>query len=127
MMSAYLEATNPTRRFVESVELDRLDLTGLSSAEASTLGVLLQGWNPGVKRVFVWRHGRRYLSPAVRRLDLSHPFIAGQAFAADLETLIRECFIPVECERFLSFTEQRVLSERALKAWATRRQRSNTA
>ena len=84
--------------FIDSNEVDAIDITGLEGGEARRLALLLKRWNSNAKRVFVRRKGLRYLSPSVRRININHPFIREMSFHNDLLVLIKERNIPLTHE-----------------------------
>jgi hypothetical protein len=57
--------------FVETAEVDVLDLTDLEADHARTLALKLARWNGGGGKVYSYRNGRRYLNRGIRRIDLN--------------------------------------------------------
>lgn len=84
--------------FIDSVEADTIDVTGLEGRDASTFALLARRWNPKIKRVYTWRNGKRYLTPAVTRIDLNHPFVKAQPWYDDLLAVVRERNVPISYE-----------------------------
>lgn len=75
--------------FVETAEVDVLDLTGLEPKLAQVLALKLARWNPG-GRVYNRRGGRRYLHGKVRRIDLNDPTVQSLPNYDDLVAVVRE-------------------------------------
>lgn len=84
--------------FIDSVEADTIDVTGLEGRDASTFALLAKRWNPKIKRVYTWRNGKRYVTPALTRLDLNHPFVKAQPWYDDLLSVVRERNLPIRYE-----------------------------
>lgn len=75
--------------FIESAEVDVLDLTGLEPTQARELALKLSRWNGG-GRVYSRRNGRRYLDRKVRRIDLNDPTVRALPNYDDLLAVVRE-------------------------------------
>lgn len=71
-------------RYTDSVEIDGLDITGLTGKEASTLSCLCNVWNGMTGKNYNWRDGKRYLTAKVRCLNLDHWFIKSLSCYHDL-------------------------------------------
>lgn len=75
---------------------DSMDVTGLDADQARRLALALLRMNPttdGARRrgrVYVWRNGRRYVSPALRRANLYDPTLRELGLDADLWALVNE-------------------------------------
>lgn len=78
-----------TPAFVETVDVDVLDLTGLEPGLARELALKLARWNGG-GRVYSRRAGRRYLNRTVRRIDLNDPTVRALPNYDDLLAVISE-------------------------------------
>ncbi|MCA9840178.1 MAG: hypothetical protein KC422_24925 [Trueperaceae bacterium] len=77
-------------RWIDSPEVDSLDVTGLEGEDARTFALLVGRWNPGIKQVYSKRNGKRYLTAAVTRIDLNHKLIDELGFRDELEALIKD-------------------------------------
>lgn len=86
--SADLPADLPA--FIDSSEVDAVDVTGLEGREASRLALRLAEWNPGVSRVYSKRNGRRYLHRDVKSINLTDPLVVGLGLADDLWPVVQE-------------------------------------
>ena len=60
--------------FIDTVELDSLDITGLEGYEAQVLALKLASWN-GPGSVYNFRAGKRYLHKRIRVLNMLDPDI----------------------------------------------------
>lgn len=78
-----------TPAFIETVDVDVLDLTGLEPGLARELALKLARWNGGGK-VYARRGGRRYLSRTVRRIDLNDPTVQALPNYDDLRAVVSE-------------------------------------
>ncbi len=76
--------------FVETADVDVLDLTNLEADHARALALKLARWNGGGGRVYSYRNGRRYLNRGVRRIDLNDPTVQTLPNYTDLLGVIRE-------------------------------------
>lgn len=101
MSDAYAELEGDLPAFIDTREVDSIDITGLEATEARELALHLKRWNPNSRKVYSWRKGKRYLHPSVTILDLNHPFIKGMSFREDLLALVKERNIPVEYEQII--------------------------
>jgi hypothetical protein len=75
--------------FVETADVDVLDLTDLGADHARALALKLARWNGG-GRVYSYRNGRRYLNRGVRRIDLNDATVQALPNYGDLLGVIRE-------------------------------------
>lgn len=75
--------------FIETAEVDVLDLTGLEPELARELALKLARWNGGGK-VYSRRNGRRYLHGDVRRIDLNDPTVQSLPNYEDLQAVVHE-------------------------------------
>jgi len=82
-------APEVTPAFVETAEVDVLDLTDLEADHARTLALKLARWNGG-GRVYSYRNGRRYLNRTVRRIDLNDPTVQALPNYSDLLGVVSE-------------------------------------
>lgn len=76
--------------FVETVDVDVLDLTDLEATHARALALKLARWNGGGGRVYSYRNGRRYLNRGIRRIDLNDPTVQTLPNYSDLLGVIKE-------------------------------------
>lgn len=70
-------------RFVDSVNTDVLDVTGLELEASQELSRTLRYWN-GPGPVYRKRYGRRYLDRRIQWIDLEHPTIKALSGYEDL-------------------------------------------
>lgn len=99
LKDAFQENEEHQPAFLESNEIDRVDLTGMEGKDASALALKLKKWNPKAKKVYKYRNGKRYISPSVVRLDLNDPLVKAQPWRDDLVELVKEKHLPVEYEQ----------------------------
>lgn len=85
-----------TPAWVESREIEAVDLTGLDARDAQRLALKLTTWNPAASKVYKWRDGRRYLHPGVVRLNLNDETIRDLGLDADVWRVVHELHIPVQ-------------------------------
>jgi hypothetical protein len=76
--------------FVETAEVDVLDLTDLGADHARALALKLARWNGGGGRVYSYRNGRRYLNRGVRRIDLNDATVQALPNYSDLVAVCQE-------------------------------------
>lgn len=94
MRDSYQEGPQPPA-FIDTHEIDTMDITGLEAADARELALHLKRWNPRVSKVYKRRAGRRFIHPDVRRVDLNNKLIKSLPFYEDLLTVVKERKIPV--------------------------------
>jgi hypothetical protein len=75
--------------FVETAEVDVLDLTDLGADHARALALKLARWNGG-GRVYSYRNGRRYLNRGIRRIDLNDATVQALPNYSDLLGVVSE-------------------------------------
>lgn len=75
--------------FVETANVDVLDITDLEPSLARALALKLVMWN-GRGKVYSRRNGRRYLSRDIRRMDLNDATVQALPNYPDLITVVRE-------------------------------------
>jgi hypothetical protein len=78
-----------TPAFIDTGEVDALDVTDLEPELARTLALKLARWNGGGK-VYARRDGRRYISRSVKCLDLNDPTVQSLPNYSDLMAVVRE-------------------------------------
>jgi len=76
--------------FVETADVDVLDLTDLEATHARELALKLARWNGGGGKVYTRRGGRRYLNRGVRRIDLNDPTVQVLPNYSDLLAVVNE-------------------------------------
>ena len=86
--------------FLESAELDIADVTGLDAKEARALALRLSKWNPSAAKVYLYRQGKRYLTPAVVRMDLNDPVVKSMPFYDDVLDIVRERRLEIDYEDY---------------------------
>lgn len=84
-----------TPAWVESREIEAVDLTGLEARDAQRLALKLATWNPAAAKIYRWRDGKRYLHPGVVRMNLNDETIRDLGLDADVWRVVRELHIPV--------------------------------
>lgn len=84
--------------FLDSREVEILNVTGLEGREAQVLALKLSRWNPIAAHVYKWRRGKRYLHPGVNRVDLNDPFVQSLGSYDDLLAIKEELNLPVTRE-----------------------------
>lgn len=114
-------AGKPIAAFVDTREVDAVDLTGLEPIDAKRLALRLAEWNPNAKKVYKWRgpaggKQKRYLNPSVSVIDLNDPIVREIGLDDDIWPVVREKHIPVHYEaNYVSRNAQRAQERREEK------------
>ena len=91
--AAQLRAGAPAQKrdvaFVESVNVDAIDITGLSGRDRARLALRLSKWNPNTKPLFVERNGKKYISSKVRRVNMNDPLLVELGLDEDIREVVR--------------------------------------
>lgn len=81
-----------TPAFVDTSEVDALDITDLEPSLARALALKLAKWNgrEGKGSVYERRNGRRYLSRRIKCVDLNDPTVQALPNYSDLAAVVKE-------------------------------------